>query len=106
MRQKFCYPKDDPQPNIFKDTRTELEKIQSILRTTSQILDKDNLKIWNDACERDLHMRQQFNSGILIFKQNITDHIKTNRLCKSQEQDLLTKVDSIMFCIKKVQLVN
>ena len=45
LRQKFRYPRDDPLPNTFKDTRTELEIIQSILRTTSQILNKDNLKV-------------------------------------------------------------
>ena len=56
LRQKLRYPKDDPQPNIFQDTRSELEKVQSILRTTSQILDKDNLQIWNEACERNLHI--------------------------------------------------
>ena len=39
LRAKFRYPAKDPAPNAFKDTRTELEKLQSILRTTSQILE-------------------------------------------------------------------
>ena len=30
-------------------------KVESILRITSQILDEDNLKTWNEVCERDLH---------------------------------------------------
>ena len=39
LKAKFRYPTRDPQPNIVQDKRTELEKIQSILRITSQILD-------------------------------------------------------------------
>ena len=45
LKAKFRYPTRDPQPNIVQDKRTELEKIQSILRITSQILDKDTLHI-------------------------------------------------------------
>ena len=93
LRRKFRYPTVDPQPNIFKDQRTELEKVQSILRTTSQILDKDNLAIWNDACERSLHMRKTYNSGIPVLKQNITDQIRSFRLQKDEEMKLLHKTD-------------
>ena len=35
LRMKFRYPTSDPEPNFYKDTRTELQKIESILRKTS-----------------------------------------------------------------------
>ena len=41
LKDKFRYPGVDSAPNSYKDNRNELEKIQSILRTTSQILDKE-----------------------------------------------------------------
>ena len=49
LRQKFRYPSIDPEPNIFNDNRRELQKIESILRTTSQILDPRALKLSNLA---------------------------------------------------------
>ena len=46
---KFRYPAVDPDPNIYRDTRTELQKMESILRTTSQILDKDQVTAFDIA---------------------------------------------------------
>ena len=92
LKAKFKYPTRDPQPNTVQDKRTELEKIQSILRITSQILDKDTLQIWNSVCERNLHFSKQHNSGIQLLKQNITDEIKSYRLNQQHEQQLLQQV--------------
>ena len=72
QRDKFSYLGKDPLPNEFQDKRNEIEKIESILRTTSQILDKDQLDIWNSICERDLHLVRQHNSGIPLLKSDIT----------------------------------
>ena len=80
LRAKFRYPACDPPPNAFRDTRTELEKLQSILRTTAQILDKDQLDIWNSVTERNLHLLKQNNSGIPLLKHNITEQIQSYRL--------------------------
>jgi hypothetical protein len=95
LRQKFKYPAQDPPPNDFQDTRTELQKIQSILRISSQILDQDNLEIWNRVCERSLHLVRQNNSGIPLLRQDISDQIKTYRLQKQQEEDLLQQTQSL-----------
>ena len=94
LRAKFRYPAKDPAPNAFKDTRTELEKLQSILRTTSQILDKDQLEIWNTVTERNLHLSRQHNSGIPLLKQNITDQIKAYRLNKEHQDQLIKQVET------------
>ena len=94
LKAKFRYPTRDPQPNAVQEKRTELEKIQSILRVTSQILDKDTLHIWNSVCERNLHLSKQHNSGIPLLKQNITDEIKSYRLNKQHEQQLLQQVST------------
>jgi hypothetical protein len=94
LKAKFRYPTRDPQPNVVQDNRTELEKIQSILRTTSQILDKDTLHIWNSICERNLHLSKQHNSGIPLLKSNISDEIKAYRLNKQHEDQLLQQVST------------
>ena len=91
---KFRYPARDPPPNAFRDTRTELEKLQSILRTTSQILDKDQLDIWNSVTERNLHLSKQNNSGIPLLKQNITEQIKSYRLNLAHQDQLLKQVEA------------
>ena len=95
LRQKFKYPAQDPPPNKFQDTRSELEKIQSILRISSQILDAENLEIWNQVCERSLHLVRQNNSGIPLLRQDISDQIKTYRLQKQQEEDLLLQTETL-----------
>ena len=95
LRQKFKYPAQDPPPNDFQDTRTELQKIQSILRISSQILDQENLEIWNRVCERSLHLVRQNNSGIPLLRQDISDQIKTYRLQKQQEEDLLQQTETL-----------
>ena len=81
-----------PWPNIFRDSGTELQKIESILRTTSQTLDPDQLSIWNEITERNLHLSQAHNSGIPLVKNDITDQIKTYRIYEEHKQSLLNKV--------------
>ena len=66
LRQKFKYPNRDPPPNTFQDTRTEREKVESILRISSQILDAENLDVWNRVCERSLHLVRQHNSHCCV----------------------------------------
>ena len=95
LRQKFKYPSQDPPPNKFQDTRTEREKIESILRTSSQILDAENLDIWNQVCERSLHLVCQHNSGIPLLRQDIMDQIKSFRLQKQQEEELLRQTETL-----------
>ena len=77
---------------MFKDNRTELQKIESILRTTSQILDPDQLHIWNSITERNLHLSQAHNSGIPLVKNDITDQIKNYRIDEEHKQSQLDKV--------------
>ena len=92
LRQKFKYPTSDPEPNLYRDTRTELQKIESILRTTSQILDQDQLSIWNEITERNLHLSQAHNSGIPLVKNDITEQIKTYRIDEEHKKSLLNKI--------------
>ena len=88
---KFRYPSTDPEPNFYKDTWTELQKIESILRTTSQILDKDQLDIWNQITERYLHLSKAHNRGIPLVKSDITEQIKRIGLMKNTKKHLYTK---------------
>ena len=91
---KFRYPSVDPEPNFYKDTRTELQKMESILRTTSQILDKDQLDIWNSITERNLHLSAAQNSGIPLVKSDITEQIKNYRMDEESRKGLLDKVNA------------
>ena len=95
LRLKFKYPSQDPPPNKFQDTRTEREKVESILRISSQILDAENLDVWNRVCERSLHLVRQHNSGIPLLCQNIMDQIKSFRLQKQQEEELLLQTEAL-----------
>ena len=92
LRQKLRYPSVDPEPNMFKDNRTELQKIESILRTTSQTLDPDQLHIWNSITERNLNLLQAHYSGIPLVKSDITAQIKSYRIDEEYKQSLLEKV--------------
>ena len=91
---KFRYPSADTEPNFYKDTRTELQKMESILRTTSQILDKDQLDIWNSITERNLHLSAAHNSGIPLVKSDITEQIKTYRMDEEHRKALLDQVNA------------
>ncbi len=43
LREKFRYPTNP----TAKESRTAIEKLQLILKTTSQTLNRDQLEIWN-----------------------------------------------------------
>ena len=92
LRMKFRYPTSDLDSNFYRDTRTELQKIESILRTTYQILDKDQLSICNEITERNLHRSQAHNSGIPLVKSDITEQIKTYRIDEEHKKSLLNKI--------------
>ena len=74
---------------MFKDTRTELQIIESILRTTSQILDPDQLQIRNQITKRNLHLSQAHNSGIPLLTQDITQQIKSYRTDEEHKKSIL-----------------
>ena len=63
-KSKFVYPKIDPQPSDIIDSRTEPQKMQSVLRTLSQFFTADQLEVWNNLVERNLHISSKFISGI------------------------------------------
>jgi hypothetical protein len=48
MKQKFTYPRVDPEDSGIIDNRSDHQKMSSILRICSQILSKDELEVWND----------------------------------------------------------
>jgi hypothetical protein len=52
MKQKFTYPRIDPDDSGIIDDRSDHQKMASILRICSQILSKDELQVWNELTER------------------------------------------------------
>ena len=42
-KQKFCFPSQDPQPNVIVDNRSEPKIVEDILRIWSQVLRPDAL---------------------------------------------------------------
>ena len=49
MKDKFVYPRVDPAPSDIIDTRTDDEKLASIICTCSQVLTKAELDVLNNG---------------------------------------------------------
>ena len=49
LRRKLKYPTHDPAPNLFQDTRTDLEKIQDIIKVSASLLEPSVVYIWNQS---------------------------------------------------------
>ena len=48
----------------------------SILRVLSQVLNKQQLSVWNELCEWDLSLATKYKSGLPKLRSCITEEIK------------------------------
>ena len=60
--KRFIYPKNDPEPSPVVDSRTDQEKLMSVLRTLSCVLNRDQVDLWSEICQRDLRTSEQYKS--------------------------------------------
>ena len=68
QKAKFRFPKMDPADNVVTCTRTPEQKMSDILRIWSQLLTKDETKIWNEISHRDLSKDVSLKSGLRTTK--------------------------------------
>ena len=54
IKKKFRFPAHDPSENEVTDTRTDVQKINDIIRVWSQVLNPSEQLLWNDIAERNL----------------------------------------------------
>ena len=80
MQQKFSYPRIDPEASGIVYTRTDDQKMASILRICSQILSKGELQCWNELAERFLENATRYESGIPKIRSDMLQEIKHYRI--------------------------
>jgi hypothetical protein len=89
QKAKFRFPSSDPADNVVIDTRTPEQKMSDILRIWSQLLTKDETKIWNEISHRDLTNDVSLKSGLRTTKSIIASEIKKFRENASEKSQML-----------------
>ena len=89
QKAKFRFPSSDPADNVVIDTRTLEQKMSDILRIWSQLLTKDETKIWNEISHRDLTNDVSLKSGLRTTKSIIASEIKKFRENASEKSQML-----------------
>ena len=89
QKAKFRFPSSDPADNQVIDTRTPEQKMSDILRIWSQLLTKDETKIWNEISNRDLTNDISLKSGLRTTKSIIASEIKKFRENASEKSEML-----------------
>ena len=73
QKAKFRFPSKDPQATNIVDRRSDKQKMSDILRISSQVLNREEINIWNEVSERDLSRDISLKSGLRTPK-CIIDH--------------------------------
>ena len=117
-RQKFKYPTRDPPISELKDERTDSEKLEDILRVSSQILTKEELVIWNEIAGQNLSEVMRFQSDVRIPKSvldaELRKHAKLHQDGGDQTQTLTefetigipSRIDSAQVSIRPKKTIN
>ena len=93
VKKKFRFPATDPDENIIKDTRSDLEKISDIIRVWSQVLNPAEQSLWNEVAERNLSHDISLR-GVRTPKALIDEEIKKFRNIKADKQKQLLQAVS------------
>jgi hypothetical protein len=88
IKKKFRFPATDLVENEVTDTRSDLEKINDIIRVWSQVLTPAEQSLWNEIAERNLSHDISL-SGIRTPKTLIDDEIKKYRHLNANKQKQL-----------------
>ena len=119
-KAKFKYPTRDPAESELTDNRTEKEKLQDILRISSQVLNAEELHLWEEIAGQKLCDSMKFNSDLRIPKvvldselrkhtKNHTDKLVAATTTSDFEPEIFTKtiqVHAAKLTAKKVNSVN
>ena len=88
VKKKFRFPAQDPGENDVTDTRSDLQKINDIIRVWSQVLTPAEQLLWDEIAERNLSHDISL-SGIRTPKTLIDDEIKKYRNLNATKQKQL-----------------
>ena len=88
IKKKFRFPAQDPSENDVTDTRTDIQKINDIIRVWSQVLTPAEQLLWDEIAERNLSHDISL-SGIRTPKALIDDEIKKYRNLNASTQKQL-----------------
>ena len=117
-KQKFKYPTRDPPVSELKDERTDSEKLEDILRVSSQILTKEELAIWNEIAGQNLSQVMRFQSDVRIPKSvldaELRKHAKlqqdggdqTQTLSEFETIGIPSRIDSAQVSIRPKKTIN
>ena len=97
MRQKFSYPRIDPEASGIVDTPTDDQKMASILRICSQILSKDELQCWNELTEQFLENATRYESGIPKIRADMLQEIKHYRISEKAKKEMEDQLKNLPF---------
>ena len=86
-KAKFKYPTRDPVESELTDNRTEEEKLQDILRISSQVLTAQELQLWEDIAGQKLSDSMKFHSDLRIPKVVLDSELRKHT--KSQTDRLV-----------------
>ena len=89
VKEKFRFPRNDPEEHIILDQRSDKQKINDILRIWSQVLDPDECKIWSSCAERDISHDISLQNGIRTPKVIIDEEIKKYKFATLKEKQSL-----------------
>ena len=93
IKAKFRFPSKDPEENSVIDQRSDVQKVNDILRVWSQILTPGEQKVWDEIAERNLSHDISLN-GIRTPKTFIDQEIKKYRqLSATKQKRLLMALD-------------
>ena len=67
----------------------------SVLRTLSCVLNKDQVDLWSEICQRDLRTSEQYKSSLPKLRSCILSEISQYKLSKSEQQEVADRVDAM-----------
>ena len=106
-KAKFRYPRHDPAESDLQDNRTEREKLEDILRISSQVLNSTELELWEEIAGQKLTDSMKFDSDLRIPKVVIDSELRKHNKSHSDRQDAaetLSDFDSDIFNEKTVHV--
>ena len=84
--KRFIYPKNDPEESAIIDSRSDQDKLMSVLRTLSCVLNPEQVDLWSEICQRDLRTTEQYKSSLPKLRSCILSEISQYKLSKKEKQ--------------------
>jgi hypothetical protein len=68
----------------------------SVLRTLSCVLNKDQVDLWSEVCQRDLRTSEQYKSSLPKLRSCILNEISQYKLNKNEQQEVADRIDKLV----------